>query len=182
MTEVERFDALLNDLLEVSRFDAGEVVLEAEEVDLAFLVGEWVDSLRPVAEDHGCDLVVTGAQRCSVDCDPRRVSRVVRNLVVNAIEYGSGAPVEVDVDCRPQQVRVMVTDHGVGLDPRDADRVFERFWRADPSRRRTLGGTGLGPAISREDARLHGGDLTVAGARGAGCTFTLVLPRTVIPN
>ena len=103
-------------------------------------------------------------------------------LVATAIEYGSGAPVEVAVDCRPEQVRVTVTDHGVGLDPRDADRVFERFWRADPSRRRTLGGTGLGLATPREDARLHGGDLTVAGARGAGCTFTLALPRSAVHN
>ncbi len=177
VAEVDRFDQLLNDLLEVSRYDAGEVVLADEEVDLGFLVREWVDSLRPVAAEHDCDLVVRGADHCSVSCDARRVSRIVRNLVVNAVEYGSGRPVEVEVRCGPGQVAVSVTDHGVGLDPRDADRVFERFWRADPARKRTLGGTGLGLAISREDARLHGGDLTVMGARGAGCTFTLVLPR-----
>ncbi len=177
VAEVERFDGLLNDLLEVSRFDAGEVVLDAEEVDLGFLVREWVDSLRVVAAEHGCELVVRGDASCPVHCDTRRISRIVRNLVVNAVEYGSGRPVEVDVRCEADEFRVSVTDHGVGLDPRDAERVFERFWRADPARKRTLGGTGLGLAISREDARLHEGDLTVMGARGAGCTFTLILPR-----
>ena len=182
VTEVERFDALLNDLLEVSRFDAGEVVLDAEDVDIAFLVREWVDALRPVAVDHGCELVVTGVESCPAYCDHRRVSRVVRNLVVNAIEYGAGQPVEVKVSCDESQVSVTVTDHGVGLDPRDADRVFERFWRADPSRTRTLGGTGLGLAISREDARLHGGELSVTGARGAGCSFVLTLPRGLSPD
>ncbi len=181
VNEVERFDTLLNDLLEVSRFDAGEVILDAEEVDIAFLVRDWVDSLRPVADEHGCELVVTGSDSCTLDCDPRRISRVVRNLVVNAIEYGGTRPVTVDVACGPDSVAVTVTDRGVGLDPKDADRVFERFWRADPSRRRTLGGTGLGLAISREDARLHGGDLTVIAARGAGCSFTLALPRRSSP-
>lgn len=177
VTEVERFDGLLNDLLEVSRFDAGEVVLDSEEVDLAYLVREWVDSLRAVAADHGCDLRVTGAQSCTLACDPRRVSRVVRNLVINAVEYGAGRPVDVAITCEPDAATVTVTDHGVGLDPKDCERVFERFWRADPARARTLGGTGLGLAISREDARLHGGDLIARGARGAGATFILTLPR-----
>ena len=176
VTEVERFDALLNDLLEISRMDAGEVALDNEEVDLARLVSDWVDALRPVADDHGCVLTVEAADSCAVSCDARRIGRVVRNLVVNAVEYGAGAPVEVAVKCDARRVRVTVTDHGVGLAPADAERVFERFWRADPSRRRTLGGTGLGLAISREDARLHGGDLTVSGAPGLGCTFTLTLP------
>ena len=182
VTEVERFDSLLNDLLEVSRFDAGEVVLDVEAVDLGFLLREWVAALRPVAADHGCDLVVTGPSSCEVACDHRRVSRVVRNLVVNAIEYGAGEPVTVTLTCDDDNVAITVTDHGVGLDPKDADRVFERFWRADPSRTRTLGGTGLGLAISREDARLHGGDLSVTSSRGAGCSFVLTLPREQSPG
>lgn len=175
--EVDRFDTLLNDLLEVSRYDAGEVVLEPEELDLVWLVGETLQALRPVAAEHGCELLVGGAHECPVRCDPRRIRRIIRNLVVNAIEHGAGEPVEVIVDTHPDTVSVSIIDHGVGLDPADADRVFERFWRADPARKRTLGGSGLGLAISREDARLHGGDITVLGAPGAGCTFTLTLPR-----
>ncbi|MFN8125783.1 MAG: MtrAB system histidine kinase MtrB [Candidatus Nanopelagicales bacterium] len=175
VAEVERFDVLLNDLLEVSRFDAGEAVLDAEEVDLAVLVPEWVAALRALAQEQDCALSVSVPDTCPVSCDPRRVGRVVRNLVVNAIEYGAGKPVEVVLTAGPLAT-LTVTDHGVGLDSAAAERVFERFWRADPSRRRTLGGTGLGLAISREDARLHGGDLSVTGAPGHGCTFTLTLP------
>lgn len=177
VAEVDRFDELLNDLLEVSRFDAGEAVLDAEDVDLRALVRVLADSLRPVAAEHGCDLVVAGPETCRIEVDSRRIGRVLRNLVVNAIEHGAGHPVEVEVRCGAREVRVAVVDHGVGLQPQDAPRVFERFWRADPSRRRTLGGTGLGLAISREDARLHGGDLTVTSEAGRGCRFTLTLPR-----
>lgn len=177
VAEVERFDVLLNDLLEVSRFDAGEAVLEVEDVDLGVLVREWVAALQPLAAEQGCALVVAGPTSCPVQCDPRRVGRVVRNLVVNAIEYGAGQPVEITL-AAGDPTTVSVTDHGVGLDSVAAERVFERFWRADPSRRRTLGGTGLGLAISREDARLHGGDLTVTATPGAGCRFTLQLPSS----
>lgn len=176
VSEVERFDALLSDLLEVSRFDAGEVVLEDEDVDLVVLVRHWVASLQAVAAEHDCEIRLAGVPSCHVDCDPRRIGRVIRNLLVNAVEYGAGQPVEIVVMPVSGYASVTVSDHGVGLDPGDAERVFERFWRADPSRTRTLGGTGLGLAISREDARLHGGDLTVVGERDQGATFTLTLP------
>jgi len=174
--EVDRFDSLLSDLLEVSRFDAGEVVLEDEDVDLVVLVKQSAESLLPLAQEHGCELHVLGAPECHVMCDPRRIGRVVRNLLINAIEYGAGKPIEVGIVANDLVARVRVRDHGVGLDPENVERVFERFWRADPARARTLGGTGLGLAISREDARLHGGDLIVNGAIGQGCLFTLTLP------
>lgn len=175
-SEVERFESLLSDLLEVSRIDAGQAVVEADEVDLVDLVSAQVESLGPLASDHGCRLELIGSE-CQVQCDPRRISRIVRNLVVNAIEYGAGRPVVVAVGCSADAARVSVTDHGLGLTAEQARHVFERFWRADPARTRTLGGTGLGLSISREDARLHGGELEVAAIPGSGCTFTLTLPR-----
>ncbi len=176
-SEVERFEALLSDLLEVSRIDAGEAAVEVEDVDLVVLVAGQVDALVPLAADHACRLELQGPQACEVMCDPRRVARIVRNLVVNAIEYGAGKPVRVTVRCADGRADVAVTDRGAGLTAEQARHVFERFWRADPARTRTLGGTGLGLAISREDARLHGGDLTVTANPGAGCVFTLSLPR-----
>src|SRR5690606_40280107 len=91
------------------------------------------------------------------EADARRVERVLRNLVVNAVEHGEGKDVVVRLAAAGGAVAVAVRDYGVGLKPGEATRVFSRFWRADPARARTTGGTGLGLSIALEDARLHGG-------------------------
>jgi two-component system sensor histidine kinase MtrB len=174
--EVDRFDALLSDLLEVSRFDAGAASLEMEVTDLGVLLEEIVGQLGPVSRERDTPLeTVLPASPCLAQCDPRRVKRVVRNLLINALEYGEGQPISLSLECDSTKVRIGVRDQGIGI-PQDAQgRVFERFWRADASRARTLGGTGLGLAISREDARLHGGDLTLTSAN-PGCEFMFLLP------
>jgi two-component system sensor histidine kinase MtrB len=110
--------------------------------------------------------------------DPRRVRRVVRNLLGNAIEHGEGRPIVITVDSDQQAVALGVRDYGMGMKPGDVDHVFDRFWRADPSRKRTIGGTGLGLAISLEDATAHGGHLEVWSMPGKGSCFRLTLPRT----
>ncbi|PWJ54811.1 two-component system, OmpR family, sensor histidine kinase MtrB [Quadrisphaera granulorum] len=186
-TQLDRFEDLLADLLEISRYDAGAAALDAERVDVALLVRRVVEAAAPLAERRGSDLVVRvhpaltadddGAGGCTAEVDRRRVERILRNLVVNAIEHGEGQPVEIDVAVDAVAVAVRVRDHGVGLSPTDAARVFDRFWRADLARARTTGGTGLGLAISREDALLHGGRLEVSGRPGQGATFLLTLPR-----
>jgi two-component system sensor histidine kinase MtrB len=109
--------------------------------------------------------------------DPRRVRRVVRNLLGNAIEHGEGRPIVVTVDSDQQSVALGVRDYGLGMKPEDVERVFDRFWRADPSRTRTIGGTGLGLSIALGDARLHGGELGVWSELGRGTNFVLTLPR-----
>jgi len=111
------------------------------------------------------------------EVDRRRVERILRNLLVNAVEHGEGREVVVTVAGDRDTVAVAVRDHGVGLAPGEEQLVFERFWRADPSRARTVGGTGLGLAISHEDARLHGGWLQAWGEKGRGSVFRLTLPR-----
>jgi two-component system sensor histidine kinase MtrB len=111
-----------------------------------------------------------------VEADHVRVERILRNLVLNALEHGEGRPVEVVVSGDEHAAIVVVRDHGVGLRPGDEHRVFTRFWRGDPSRARTTGGTGLGLAIALEDARLHGGRLEAWGQRGIGAAFRLTLP------
>ena len=111
------------------------------------------------------------------EVDSRRVERILRNLVVNAVEHGEGKPVEIMVAGNESAVAVAVRDHGVGLRPGEAALVFNRFWRADPARARTTGGTGLGLAISLEDARLHDGWLQAWGEPGVGSCFRLTLPR-----
>lgn len=176
VSEVERFDGLLSDLLEISRFDAGVAVLELEETDLATLVTGVVDGVGQLAAQRDVGLRVDVRDSCLVACDPRRVGRAIRNLVVNAIEYAEGEPVIVTVDRTDSDASVAVKDHGCGIAEADLPHVFDRFWRSDPSRARTLGGTGLGLAISREDALLHGGDLRVRSELGVGSEFTLLLP------
>ncbi len=177
-SELDRFESLLADLLEISRIDAGAAALDLEETDLRDVVSSVCDGLAPLARDAGVDLVLSMPHApVTVVIDPRRVARILRNLVSNAIEHGESRPVEVTVAASPSTVAVTVRDHGVGLQPDQPDLVFSRFWRGDPARARTTGGSGLGLAISQEDARIHGGDLRAWGQPGLGSCFRLTLPR-----
>jgi two-component system sensor histidine kinase MtrB len=158
--------------------DAHAADLSGEPTNLVDLVREGIDSLGGLAEDTGTPILLhTPGGHASVDVDARRIARIVRNLLANAIEHGEGRPVDVTVDSSEAAVAVGVRDHGIGMDPTDTERVFDRFWRADPSRQRRIGGTGLGLAISLEDATLHGGTLEVWSRRGEGTNFVLTLPR-----
>ncbi|KON73912.1 hypothetical protein M768_07345 [Cellulosimicrobium cellulans F16] len=177
-TQLDRFEDLLADLLEISRFDAGAAVLDAERRDLRDVVNAAVDHAAPLAERKGVWLSVhLGDEPVTADVDPRRVERIVRNLVVNAIEHAEERPVEITVEGDGHAVAVAVRDHGVGMTADEVQHVFDRFWRADPARARTTGGTGLGLAISLEDAHLHGGWLEAWGRPGRGASFRLTLPR-----
>jgi len=178
-TELDRFEELLADLLEISRFDAGAAALDAEVTDLRDVVARAVQSAQPLADRWGSTLTVTAHGRCDAEVEARRVERILRNLVVNAVEHGEGRPVEIAIAGNGSAVAVTVRDHGVGLRPGEAALVFNRFWRADPARARTTGGTGLGLAISLEDARLHEGWLQAWGEPGEGSLFRLTLPRRV---
>jgi len=175
--ELDRFEELLADLLEISRFDAGAAALDVDLIDLRDTVARAVHSAQPLAERWGSTITVTADGPCQADMDPRRVERILRNLIVNAVEHGEGRPVEIHLATNDTAVAVTVRDHGVGLRPGEAALVFNRFWRADPARARTTGGTGLGLAISLEDARLHDGWLQAWGEPGQGSCFRLTLPR-----
>lgn len=177
-TQVQRFETLLTDLLEISRYDAGSVQLELEATSLAELAEDIVEQMRPLSDERGSELrLVAPGGYSPVEMDPRRVRRVLRNLVGNAIEHGEGHPIVVTVDSNQDAVAVGVRDFGLGMEPADAERVFDRFWRADPSRQRTIGGTGLGLSIALGDARLHGGTLAVWSEFGVGTNFVLTIPR-----
>ena len=176
--ELDRFEALLVDLLEISRHDARAAVLEADSVDVSELVGSVVDLSRSHSERTACPLeLVLPDQPVYAEVDARRVQRIVRNLVNNALEYGERQPVQVCVAMSVDAVAVTVRDYGVGLRPGESTLVFNRFWRADAARARSSGGTGLGLAIALEDARLHGGWLQAWGEAGRGANFRLTLPR-----
>jgi two-component system, OmpR family, sensor histidine kinase MtrB len=176
-TELDRFEALLTDLLEISRFDAGVAVLSTEEVDLRDLVHRVVDAHARFAETTGTQIQIHANQPCKAEVDARRIERILRNLLVNAIEHGEGRPIDIFVEGDDAAVAIAVRDHGVGFEAVQSKQVFHRFWRGDPARARTVGGTGLGLAISMEDANLHGGWLTAWGRPGMGAQFRLTLPR-----
>ncbi len=177
-SQLERFESLLVDLLEISRFDAGAATLEAELVDVCDLVRRSADDAQQLAERRGSRIEFRlPATGCFAEADRRRVERILRNILVNAVEHGEGKDVVVTTAIDSDAVAVSVRDYGVGLRPGEEHQVFDRFWRADPARARTTGGTGLGLAISLEDARLHGGWLQAWGERGRGSVFRLTLPR-----
>ncbi len=176
--ELDRFETLLADLLEISRFDAGAAVLEAEDVDLVDVVRRVVDMTSALAAQRHTRIVVHHPDSpCVAEADVRRVERVVRNLVTNAIDHAESRDVEIFVGGDRESAAVAVRDHGVGLEPGESAMVFNRFWRADPARARTTGGTGLGLSISLEDTHLHGGWLQAWGRPGEGAQFRLTLSR-----
>jgi two-component system, OmpR family, sensor histidine kinase MtrB len=174
--QLDRFELLLADLLEISRHDAGAAVLDLEPVDLSGLVTRVVDLAAPLAAGRATLVADIPARPVIVDADSRRIDRVLRNLIENAIEHAEGGPVEVRLRGGEGGVAVSVRDHGVGLRPGEASLVFGRFWRADPARARTTGGTGLGLSIALEDVRLHGGWLQAWGDPGKGSVFRMTLP------
>ena len=178
-SQLDRFESLLVDLLEISRYDAGAATLDADLVDVCDLVRRSADDAQQLAGRRGSRIEFRlPATGCFAEVDRRRVERILRNILVNAVEHGENKDVVVTCAIDSAAVAVSVRDYGVGLRPGEEQRVFERFWRADPARARTTGGTGLGLAISLEDARLHGGWLQAWGERGKGSVFRLTLPRT----
>lgn len=175
--ELDRFEGLLSDLLEISRHDAGVAELAVEAIDLRSSVKSALDNVGHLAEDAGVELIVDlPGSEVIAEVDPRRVERILRNLIANAIDHAERKPVRIRMAADADTVAVTVRDYGVGLRPGEEKLVFSRFWRSDPSRVRRSGGTGLGLAISIEDARLHQGRLEAWGEPGKGACFRLTLP------
>ena len=176
--QIDRFERLLEDLLEISRFDAEVAVLEAVEFDICGSLERCISDLSLVAKENDVEINLNRPRDpVFINGDIRRVERVMRNLLSNAIDHAEGKPVEVRVMASPEDVAIGVRDYGVGIEPKLLNRVFDRFWRADQSRARTRGGTGLGLSIALEDARLHNGELEAWGELGKGSHFVLYLPR-----
>jgi two-component system sensor histidine kinase MtrB len=176
--QIVRFETLLNDLLEISRYDAGAVRAELEIHDLNQVVGMAIASVEPLARNRGSQIEIDlPNDEVLAEFDSRKIERLLRNLLANAIEHGESKPIVVAVGVNEKAVAVSVTDNGVGMGQLELERVFDRFWRADPARKRTTGGTGLGLAISLEDTVLHGGALDVWARPGEGASFRLTLPK-----
>ncbi|MDO5698540.1 MAG: MtrAB system histidine kinase MtrB [Dermatophilus congolensis] len=179
-TEVGRFEEMLAGLLEISRHDAGSVDLDTESHNLMPIIERVMSAAETLAQAKGSEVTVLdcGGGPFEAEVDSRRIERILRNLLVNALEHGEGRPVRVEVGGNDEAVAIAVRDQGIGLEPGQSALVFNRFWRADPARNRTTGGTGLGLSIALEDARLHRGWLQAWGVPGEGSRFRLTLPRS----
>ena len=174
VAQLDRFERLLEDLLEVSRFDAEVAVLEGVDFDIVTLAKRCIEDLALVASENSTSMVLlVPNETIMLNADIRRVERILRNLLTNAIDHADGKPIAHS----EHDVAVGVRDYGIGIEPHLLSRVFDRFWRADPSRARVRGGTGLGLSIALEDARLHNGELEAWGRPRYGAHFVLTLPR-----
>jgi two-component system sensor histidine kinase SenX3 len=177
--EATRFSRIVDDLLDLSRIEAGGTgTLGA--VAVSALVSEVVDGFTDQAAARGISLEIAPVEaQLYVRANRRDLVSAVANLVDNAIKYSEpGAAVSVGADRRGDRACVWVRDQGIGIPPRDQERIFERFYRVDRARSRSTGGTGLGLAIVRHVAAYHGGDVTVESVEGEGSVFTLCLPVT----
>jgi two-component system sensor histidine kinase MtrB len=175
MSQIARFELLLTDLLEVSRFDASASILEGSPVDIKALVSRTIDQLQPedltqIKSDFPSNDVVA-------EVDPRRIERIMRNLIANAIDHSESKPIVITIKDSQNEVAISVRDFGIGFNESEAKRLFDRFWRADPSRSRIRGGTGLGLSISLDDAKLHQGTLLAWGSPNNGAHFVLTVPK-----
>jgi len=174
-SQIARFESLLTDLLEVSRFDASASILESKEINIGDLIKQTIDHLQP-GDNTKIDLHFPG-EIVVAEVDPRRIERILRNLIANAIDHCEGKPIDITLVATDREVAVSVRDYGIGFSERETNRLFDRFWRADPSRSRIRGGTGLGLSISLDDAKLHQGTLKAWGRPGQGAHFVLTVPK-----
>ena len=161
-------------LLDVSRATEGNIELERVAIDLTQQVHQVMEALSPLAARAGCELTSDRADPLVGYGDATALEQIIENLLSNAIRYGAGAPIQVITAKDDSHAWLSVRDHGVGIDPTDQQRIFERFERA--GHRRRDGGFGVGLWIARQLARRMNGDIVVQSEPGAGSTFTLTLP------
>ena len=172
---------LVNQVLDLSRIEAGRLELERAEIDVAKLVMEVCDTLRPAAERTRNRVDVDVEPVPALFLDPMRLRQIVTNLLANAVKFTQGGTIEVSVARSGDGVRIRVRDNGPGIPKDRLEAIFKPFEQASTEVQRTYGGTGLGLAISRKLAREMGGDIVVDSAPGAGATFDVWFPRTPTP-
>jgi PAS domain S-box-containing protein len=177
---VDRLVQLIESLLDVARLSSGRIQLNPAPMDLAELLRDVLGRFGPLVDKAGCRLELQTWGEATGTWDRLRLEQVVVNLFTNALKFGPGQPVELEVSADARTVRLHVRDHGIGIAPEHQQRIFKRFERAVSAR--NYGGLGLGLYISRQIAQAHGGDLLVQSAPGAGSTFTLVLPRAPLAD
>jgi two-component system sensor histidine kinase SenX3 len=183
--EAQRLGRLIQELMDLSRLQGAEPLPDPVDVDLDRVVAEAIDRTRTRAQAAGIALQRRGSRGLAVHGDERQLVTALVNLLDNGVSYsGNGTTVAVTTTAVDGAVEIAVSDEGIGIAEKDLERVFERFYRADPARSRETGGTGLGLAIVKHIASNHGGSVSVRSVEGLGATFTLRLPaaaRTAVP-
>ena len=174
--EIDRMVQIIEELLELSRIESGEVPMAKEPLDMHDVLSRAVERLQPQARRQSIQLILdTDVALPAVVGDAERLERVALNLIHNALKFTpSGGSVRVDAAWEDGTVVVRVTDTGVGIAPTDLPRVFERFYKVD--RARSSGGTGLGLAIVKHTVEAHGGSVAVESQQGGGSVFSFSLP------
>ncbi|HXD27425.1 MAG TPA: ATP-binding protein [Arthrobacter sp.] len=176
--EAHRLAALVQDIIELSRLQGTDVVLQGQPVDVNRVVAEAVDRNKLTAEGKSITITVGGHTDDRIFGDRDLLMTAFRNLIDNAIRYSpEGTNVGVGVRSRDGLVQVAVTDQGPGIAPEEQERIFERFYRVDAARTRQTGGTGLGLSIVKHVISNHGGEITLWSQPGQGSTFTVRMPR-----
>ncbi|MFM6962803.1 MAG: sensor histidine kinase [Micrococcales bacterium] len=175
--EASRLGQIVQDIIELSRLQSASIVEHNDEVEMLNVVTESIERTRVFAEVRRTKVVANLAPGCVLG-NEEQLTAAVTNLLENAINYSDqNSQVGVAINSHDGVVEVVVTDSGVGIAIDDQARIFERFYRVDPSRSRETGGTGLGLAIVKHIAQNHGGDISVFSKPGLGSTFTLTLPE-----
>lgn len=173
--QIERLTRLIEELMDVSRITAGRLRLQREHTDLGAVVRDVVARLGEEASRTHSSVEVSAVTPVVGLWDPIRVEQVVTNLLTNAFKFGGGKPIEITVEERDSTGRLVVADHGIGIPPEAAERIFRRYEQVASSR--SAGGLGLGLYIARQIIEAHGGTIRVDSQPGAGSTFTVDLPK-----
>ncbi len=177
--------ALINDILDLSKIEAGQATVSVETVTLSKALQTLIDPLRPLAQEKGLTLTATVAPDApaTLDTDPQRLGQVLKNLLSNALKFTEKGSVALHVSRNPDDtLSFAVKDTGIGIPAHQQELIFEAFRQADGSTHRKYGGTGLGLSISRDLAQLLGGSIHVHSTPGEGSVFTLVLPQKLVPS
>lgn len=176
--EATRLAALVHDIIELSRLQGAAALMDLREVSVDEVVSEAADAVRVVASGRDQAIILPEPSEHRVYGDHDLLVTAVRNLLANASAYSPpGSTIHIGVTAEAGMVGIQVVDHGIGLSAADRERIFERFYRADPARARDTGGTGLGLAIVKHVAQDHGGRVDVWSVPGQGSTFTLFIPE-----
>ena len=177
LEETERLAKIVENLLAISRLEAGEARVQPVRLDFAELARTTADQMKLLAEEKRISLTSDGSEPVEVEADPSRLKQVVVNLLDNAIKYTpEGGNVSISVTRRDHRAILEVADTGLGISANDLPHIFDRFYRADKARSRQMGGTGLGLSIVRSICQAHGGQVTVNSAEGRGSRFRVELP------
>jgi two-component system phosphate regulon sensor histidine kinase PhoR len=174
----ERMQTLVEDILELSSIEAGNIRIESQEVHLKPIIEDVIESLAGRTEQNRVKIINEVAENVLVYADPKRLEQMLTNLIDNAIKFNrENGSVTITHESNETRDVINITDTGAGILPEHIPRIFERFYRVDRARSRDLGGTGLGLAIVKHLARAHGGEATVQSSYGVGSTFTIEFPK-----